>query len=229
MVAVFLHALPFAGTMWSEFDRGVADRSIAPDLFELGACVEEWAEAVVALAGGEEMVVIGCSVGGSCALEIARLVPDQVSGIVLIGAKAGVRPEPEFRDRAIRLLETQGMEAAWRKYWAPLFGRSTPPDVVESARRRALGQDVGDVVNGVRAFHDRRDLTDLVDGWTKQLVVVSGDQDTTPPASAIRALGNGPRREFHIVANSGHYVNLEQPRRLRSILTDAMTGLDAQR
>jgi pimeloyl-ACP methyl ester carboxylesterase len=225
MQIVFLHALPFDGRMWSAESDLVDGRVLAPRLYELGDSVDEWAAAVLKLAGPEPCVVVGCSVGGSCALEIARAAPDQVAGIVLIGAKAGVRPDPAMRDEAVRLLETRGIEAAWARYWAPLFGRNASHAVVAAARELALSQDVGDLVCGVRAFHDRRELSDWVAGWRRPLVVISGAEDLTPPPSTSACLGVGPARRFHLVDDCGHYVSLERPETFRSLLASTLAEL----
>jgi pimeloyl-ACP methyl ester carboxylesterase len=227
MLTVFLHALPFDGRMWSAADRLINTNVLVPDLFSHGDSIVEWAEAALAMAGSEEMLVVGSSVGGSCALELALLAPKQVSAIVLIGCKASVRPDPIARDQAIHTLETQGMDAAWSAYWAPLFGTSTPLSVLSFARDLALSQDVQQVVNGVRAFHDRRDLSEVVASWRKPLIVISGDQDRTPPSTATRALGQGPNRNFHLVNDCGHYVSLEQPKQLQSILVDLHVKIDS--
>ena len=155
-------------------------------------------------------------------LEVARAAPEQVAGIVLVGAKAGVRPNPALRDAAVRVLTDGGMEAAWRAYWRPLFGRDTPASVLAEAHELALDQDVDGVVRGVRAFHDRRDLTDFARAWPKPLVVISGDQDRTPTAATAARSTAAPRRRLHLVRNCGHYVNLERPHRFRALVTDAL-------
>ncbi|HEV7758841.1 MAG TPA: alpha/beta fold hydrolase, partial [Acidimicrobiales bacterium] len=102
MRVVLLHALPFDGRMWRAERDLLGSEALAPSLYRFGARLEDWAQGVLDLVGGEPLVVVGCSVGGSCALEIARAPPDQVAGIVLVGAKAGVRPDPALRDRAVR-------------------------------------------------------------------------------------------------------------------------------
>lgn len=227
MQLVFLHALPFDRTMWSGSQDG---RALAPSLYELGDSVEQWAAAVLELADpAEPCVVVGCSVGGSCALEIARAAPERVAGIVLIGAKAGVRPDPAMRDEAVRVLETRGVEAAWDTYWAPLFGRNASPTVVTAARDLALAQDAGDLVRGVRAFHDRRDLTDWVAQWRRPLVVISGAEDLTPPPATAARLGAGPARRFHLVDDCGHYVSLERPEAFRSLLASTLADCAGSR
>ncbi len=152
MKLVFLHALPFDGSMWNDSTDVLATKTVAPNLFDLGESIEGWASAVLDLVGPEELIVVGCSVGGACALEVALAAPEQVAGIVLVGAKAEVNPDPVLRDEAIRMLETQGMAAAWRKYWLPLFAASTSTSIKDSARSWAMEQDVSSVVNGVRAF-----------------------------------------------------------------------------
>ena len=219
---VFLHALPFDGRMWSVVKEGHDGGVLTPRLYDLGDSIEAWAAAVLQLAGPEPCVVVGCSVGGSCALEMARAAPDQVAGIVLVGAKAGVRPDAAMRDEAIRVLETLGIEAAWDRYWAPLFGRKTPRAAVAAARDLALSQDVGDLVRGVRAFHDRRNLTDWVARWRRPLVVVNGAEDLTPPPSVTATLGAGPARRAHVVPDCGHYVSLERPALFQSILASTL-------
>lgn len=222
MRLVLLHALPFDGRMWhAERDAVTVPPGpmLAPTLYGLGTTLEERAQSVLDLAGGDDpLVVVGCSVGGSCALEIAHAAPHRVAGIVLIGAKAGVRPEPALRDDAVRVLTEEGLAAAWDRYWRPLFGPSTPAALLDRARHLALDQDVDDIVRGVRAFHDRRDRSEFARDWPGPLVVVSGAHDRSPSPATTAPLGAGPNRAFHLVERSGHYVNLERPAELRTIL-----------
>lgn len=222
MKLVFLHALPFDGRMWGETTAVFADETLAPNLFDLGDSIEAWAAAVLDQAGSEELIVVGCSVGGSCALEVAAAAPEQVAAIVLVGAKAEVNPEPLLRDEAIRMLETQGMAAAWRDYWLPLFAETTSPATKESARSWAMEHDVSSVVNGVQAFHNRRDLSSFTASWNRPLIGISGEHDFAPAPSKLRHIASGPNRTFHLVPDCGHYVNLEQPAAFDTLLADAV-------
>ncbi len=115
-------------------------------------------------------------------------------------------------------METSGLEAAWETYWSPLFADSTASTIRDAARSWALQQDVGAIVRGVRAFHDRRDLSHFVAQWERPLIGISGEFDLTPPPSALRAIATGPRRTFHLVRGAGHYVNLEQPNAFNALL-----------
>lgn len=177
MTLVLLHALPLDGSMWPAGIRSLAESHVAPDLYGFGDTIEEWAEGVLDVAGRGPLVVIGNSVGGSCALEVARLAPDRVRLLVLVGAKAGHRPEPEYRDAAVRLLSEQGMAGAWPTYWEPLFGPNVDPEVVEAARQLAMSQDIDDIIRGVGVFHGRPDRSDFLRQWPGPVVVISGDHD----------------------------------------------------
>jgi pimeloyl-ACP methyl ester carboxylesterase len=211
--------------MWANEMQLDVESTIAPTLYRLGESLQAWAAGVLDLAGDGPLLVVGSSVGGSCALEVARLAPDRVAALVLIGAKAGVRREPALRDEAVRVLGERGMAEAWAKYWEPLFGSHAEAAIVANARRIALAQNLADVICGVRAFHDRVDRDQFVRGWRKPLVVVSGDQDRSPtPETAAAAAIGAPLGAFHVVEDCGHYVSLERPRELETILRQVVRG-----
>ena len=214
---VLLHALPLDGSMWAAELRELALKVIAPTLYPLGESIEAWAEAVLELAGPGPLVLIGNSIGGSCAVEVARLAPERVRQLVLIGAKASHRPEPDYRDAAVRLLSQHGMHAAWSAYWQPLFAPDADPGVVETARRLAFAQDVDAIIRGVRVFHGRPDRTSFIESVDFPILVISGEHDRKP--SNARALAASVRNgSFALVERSGHDVPLEQPTMLQAIL-----------
>jgi pimeloyl-ACP methyl ester carboxylesterase len=119
---LLLHALPLDGSMWAE-QQGLMPATHAPTLYALGDTVSEWAAAVLSEVQGRRLIVAGSSVGGSCALEMAALAPDRIAGLVLIGTKAGHRPDPVLHTNAVAALCGQGVEAAWEMFWASLFSR----------------------------------------------------------------------------------------------------------
>ena len=209
--------------MWTNETHLEFDCVIAPTLYGLGDSLEEWAGAVLDLAGNGPLVLFGSSVGGSCALEIARLAPDRVAAVVLVGAKAAHRPQPSFRDEVINVLTDGGMAQAWPRFWEPLFGSQANSAVVHTARQIAFQHDVTDVIRGVQVFHSRSDRTEFVKSWQRPLVVISGDQDTAPTPNVAAALAaQASKGEFHLVEDAGHYVTLERPSAARRILQQVL-------
>lgn len=218
---VLLHALPLDASMWDPVRDGLEAEVVAPTLYGLGASVASWAAAVLDLAGPDPVVAVGNSVGGSCAIEMAHLAPERVRALVLIGAKAGHRPEPDLRDAAIELLEAEGMVAAWPAFWKPLFAPAADRAVVDHARRIALAVPSDEVIGGVRAFHARADRTEVLGSYPGPVMVVRGEHDRIPrhPAEVAAGLRQGT---FHQVDGIGHYVPLEHPEATRRLITDAL-------
>lgn len=208
--------------MWQQVSDGLEYEVVAPDLYQLGPTLLDWAKGVLDLAGSGPLLVVGNSVGGSCAIEVARLAPDAVQHLILIGAKPGHRPDPAYRDGAVRLLETAGIEAAWAKYWAPLVGPTAPVAVAESIRRIALAQKIEDLVRGVRVFHGRTDRSTFLRTWTGPVTVVSGEHDPAPTRAEELAsrLKHG---RFCLISGSGHYAPVEAAPRVREIVRDSVT------
>jgi pimeloyl-ACP methyl ester carboxylesterase len=205
--------------MW-DLTRASLGEAHVPTLYRAGTSVEQWASAVLDENPSGDLFVVGNSVGGTCALEIARAAPGRVRGIVLIGTKIGVRADPAARDAAIAVLREQGVEGAWRRYWRPLLSPGCDGRIVSAARRIALEQDVEDLVTGVRAFHDRRDQTAFVRRWNGALVVVNGAGDRTP-SPAVSAAG-APRAPRVVVDGAGHYVPLEQPGAVARLISERL-------
>ena len=88
---LLLHALPLDGSMWAAQLKLLPGATYAPTLYGFGDCVQDWAAEGLKLPMGNKLIVVGCSVGGSCALEVAALAPDRVAGLIIIGTKAARR------------------------------------------------------------------------------------------------------------------------------------------
>jgi len=81
---VFLHALPFGGAIWDDTRAALPVDSIAPDLYPFGSDLGAWADGVLELCTGDELLIVGCSVGASCAFEILHRAPERVGALVIV-------------------------------------------------------------------------------------------------------------------------------------------------
>ena len=135
---LLLHALPLDGSMWAGQTELLPGSTYAPTLYALGDSVEEWAAEALKLVEGDRLIVVGCSVGGSCALEVVVAAPDRIAALVLIGTKAAHRPDPALHACALDTLQHSGMAEAWRVFWGPLFSSSADRQVIDDAKRIAL-------------------------------------------------------------------------------------------
>jgi pimeloyl-[acyl-carrier protein] methyl ester esterase len=165
---LLLHALPLDGSMWAGQMELVPGSTYAPSLYSFGESIEEWAVEALKAVKGNRVVVVGCSVGGSCAIEVAVAAPDRVAALVLIGTKAAHRPDPALHAAALDLLKEKGLEAAWDVYWAPLFSISTDCQTINAAKRIALRQSPLDIARGVSCFTADRAATASLQGFANQ-------------------------------------------------------------
>lgn len=219
---LFLHALPLDGSMWAAQQRLLPGSTHAPTLYPFGDSVEAWAAAALKVATGDRLVVVGCSVGGSCAIELAIIAPERVAALVLIGTKAGHRPDPALHASVLQTLEDKGLEEAWRIFWAPLFSRSTDTRVIEDARQTMLRQSSLALARGTTAFHTRPGREQFLAAFPRPVIVITGADDIALGVSKAQA-DLAPRGQLHIIPECGHYVPIERPETLNSILEEVIT------
>jgi pimeloyl-ACP methyl ester carboxylesterase len=220
---LLLHALPLDGTMWARQMDLLPGATYAPTLYSFGSCIEDWAAKALALTKGNRLIVVGCSVGGSCALEVAALAPDRVTALVLIGTKAWRRLDPEYHAAALEMLCQEGLEAAWRNFWQPLFSEKASPRAIDDAKRIAMLQSLENVACGVTVFHTRPSRDDVLSTFPRPVVVVTGSEDVAPGIeTSVKQAKMAQDGRLHIIPQCGHYVPLERPDELNSILREVI-------
>jgi pimeloyl-ACP methyl ester carboxylesterase len=220
---LLLHALPLDGSMWSSQLDLLPGATYAPTLYGFGNRLEDWAAEALKLPKGNQVVVVGCSVGGSCALEIAALAPERVAGLVLIGTKATRRPDPLVYSTAVTILREQGLDVAWREWWEPAFSKAASPTIIDEARHILMRQPLEDVLLGVKAFHTRQSRDDVLSTFSGPVHVVSGADDVLPGlAISSKQADLAQNGCLHVIPECGHYVSMEQPKALNSIIQQLM-------
>jgi pimeloyl-ACP methyl ester carboxylesterase len=223
---LLLHALPLDGSMWSAQKQLLPGSTYTPTLYPFGDSIEAWAAAALNMAKGDRLVVVGCSVGGSCALEVAIIAPDRVAALVLIGTKVGHRPDPALHASALHTLQDKGLEEAWKIFWAPLFSRSAESQVIDRAKQITLRQSPLDVARGITVFHSRPSREQFLPTFPRPVIIVTGADDVAPGSDVSKAQADSARRgRLLVVPECGHYVPLERPEYLNSILEEVIAKL----
>ena len=209
--------------MWAAQMDLLPRSSYAPTLYGYGNTIEEWGSEALKRAPTDRLIVVGCSIGGSCALEVAAVAPERVAALVLIGTKARHSPDPELHASALDLLEQEGINQIWAQFWAPLFSGSTDKEIVEAARALALRQPPEHIACGISVFHTRPSRDRLIAEFQSPVIVITGEDDSAPGRTASAELADSARRgRLHIIPSCGHYVPLEHPNALRAILNDVI-------
>ncbi len=210
MKVLLLHAFPLDKSMWKPQRAALAGHEvIAPRLYGRGKTMDEWADSIAGETEGD-LVVVGASMGGYCALALARRAPDRVRGLLLVGARPDADTEERRAGRAdtIELIHNEGLEGLWRMMMPKLFHDQSVAD------KQLVYRDADALVTALEAVRDRQDSTDAVRSFSGPVQFVVGEFD--PYVSA------GELTEFDVreLEGVGHLVNLERPGEFNEILRE---------
>lgn len=188
------------------------------------------------LDGSAPKVLVGYSMGGRIALQLAVRHPEAYGGLVLISASPGLSSAEERAQRAI-----------WVQTWTDAF-RSEPiddvlvrwyaQDVFGSLRQRP---ELLDTILKKRRCNNpatlarvlesldvslQPDLRQSLGVLTMDVLVIAGAEDAKYCGLMDElAVAMAPIRRV-IVPDAGHAIHLEQPEALSGILEGFMAGLD---
>lgn len=107
--------------------------------------------------------------------------------------------------------------------WEPLLLKASGPQVISETKSIALRQSPEDVARGVTVFHTRPSRDQALSTFPRSVIVVSGSDDIAPgPETSAKQANLAPSGRLHIIPECGHYVPLEQPNALNTILRDVI-------
>jgi pimeloyl-ACP methyl ester carboxylesterase len=207
---LLLHAFPLDKKMWDPQRAALAGHEvIAPRLYGRGRTMDEWADSIAGEIDGD-LVVVGASMGGYCALALARRAPERVRGLLLVGARPDADTEERRAGRAdtIELIRSDGLEGLWRMMLPKLFHDESVAD------EQLVYRDTDALITALEAVRDREDSTDVVRSFSGPVQFVVGEFD---PYVSAAELSEFDVRELEGV---GHLVNLERPDEFNEILRE---------
>lgn len=218
---VFLHGTRLSGAVWAaqRSDLGQRYRVVTPDLHGHGSraaepfTLEAASDAIIATLeaelrlAGVPAVVIGLSLGGYVAMDVAARRPDLVGGLVLAGASA----EPSRLSWPIRLLErilSSGGEASQARANAWFFRRRYGPEIAEPVINGGFWPAGG--VQALRAIRAERFGPRLA-SYPGPVLIVNGAWDPIFRAGARSFAGAAARRPHRVrLARASHLSNMDQ-------------------
>jgi 2-succinyl-6-hydroxy-2,4-cyclohexadiene-1-carboxylate synthase len=183
----------------------------------------EGAELLVATAGVGTYV--GYSMGGRLCLHAGLAQPDEVTGLVLLGATAGIE-DPRARAERVaadecwaRSLEVDGVDAFLRRWLAqPLFAGLDEAGAGLDARREntaaGLAASLRQAGTGVQEA-----LWDRLGALSMPVLVLAGERDERFAALGERLVASvGDNASLAAVPGAGHAAHLEAPEAVLAVL-----------
>lgn len=196
---------------------------IFPSLAE-GETIQEMAASALSDAP-PRFALLGLSMGGIVAMEMARMAPERVTRLCLMDtnplaeapAVAAAREPQIVGARTGRLAEIMRDEMK-PNYLAPGMGRRAVLDLVMDMAR-TLGPEV--FVRQSRALQKRPDQQRTLRRLTMPTLVACGVHDALCPLRRHELMAELiPNAGLEVIEDAGHLPVLEQPERVNDILRD---------
>ena len=210
--------------------HGRSDAPADPERYRLEAATRDIVGLLDAL-DVRRAAVLGYSMGGRLALQLALDAPDRVSALVLESASPGIEDEAE-RDtrveadrRLAESIERDGLER-FVDFWQsiPLFASqaSLAPHVLAEQRRRRLGHTPAGLANSLRGMGTGRQayLTPRLRELDMPVLLIAGELDSKYAALAAEMQALIQEARAVIVPDAGHAVHLERPELFTEIVRD---------
>ena len=252
---VLVHGLMSSSSTWSaQVDRLAGNhRVIAPDLYghgdsakpagdySLSAHAASLRDMFDAL-GIADATVVGHSLGGGIALQMAYLFPDRVNALVLVSSgglgrelnpllRAATLPGSEFVLPLVASRWVHGVGDTalnvWSKLGLPAISPSsdeawrTLPTLTDPDARRAFLATSRSVIDvGGQTVNAKNRLSGIA---SRPSMLVWGERDRMIPSAHVEAARRElPATRVEIFARSGHFPHLDEPDRFAGVLADFM-------
>ncbi|SDY15634.1 Pimeloyl-ACP methyl ester carboxylesterase [Amycolatopsis xylanica] len=226
---LFLHGWGTSGRVWgAQLPEFIRDhRVVTLDLRGCGrsprpsqgntidANVEDLAEVASELG---KPVIVGSSIGGLYATELALRHPDLVERVVTVGGPA-YWPSTGMLDKVLALREAlvtdrAGTLAGWLPNW---FAPRTSPALIDWTLRQVLdsGVYIDELFTDCTRYDPRPRLADL----SVPITYVHGELDAEIPLEVPRACAAlTPGAELIVIDGSGHLPHQERPLAFNAVL-----------
>jgi pimeloyl-ACP methyl ester carboxylesterase len=197
---ILLHGWPVSERVWVSQVSALRDAGhepFVPHLYGRGASIDDWAAQLLREID-DPLVAVGASMGGYCALALARRAPERILGLVLVGSRADADTFERRRFRQQMITDLRAGHAPERA------------DEDANLEHLAVAQE---------AMRDRLDLTGVVASFGGPVLVCVGERDelvSVPESEQLAATALDGRLE--VFADAGHFVALDQPARFNDVL-----------
>jgi 3-oxoadipate enol-lactonase len=172
--------------------------------------------------GVESAQVVGISLGGGVALQLALDAPALIKTLVIVNSGPSMGGTPEERtkeiDSRVALVKQMGMAAMGKALAPRLFPKAEHAALRETFVARWAENDPGAYLDALRSMTDW-DVTDQLRSIRCPTLVMASDQDYTPIAMKEAYVKLMPNAELVVIRDAHHAVPLEQPAAFNAALT----------
>lgn len=219
---VLVHGSVVSRKMWLPQLRDLSDayRVLAPDLpghggraterFTFAAASQLLADLIEHETQGRALVV-GASLGGYVAIDLAHHFPDRVAGLVLAGASRNFMGVLGMYLRFVGGAMRRGWLKQPRERAEERTRRLFPPALAEVADAQIKAGVFPETLGPAFAEMAGRDFQLLLADYPGPTLIVNGERDAGPRSSAARFARGARQAAVATIPDAGHACNLDQP------------------
>ena len=202
MKVLLLQGWPVSERVWVSQVSALREAGfdpVVPHLYGRGPSIDDWAAHLLRETDGP-LVVVGASMGGYCALALARRAPERILGMVLVGTRADADTFERRRYRQQVITELRS---------------GVPPHLADedaNLEHLAVAQE---------AIRDRLDLSGVVASFGGPLLVCVGDGDELVSVEEAEQLAaSALDGKLEVFPGAGHFVAVDEPDRFNAVLLE---------
>jgi pimeloyl-ACP methyl ester carboxylesterase len=217
---LLLHAFPVGSEMWEPQLEALAGYEVrTPSLVGRGESVDGWAKQLLAETDGD-LVAIGASMGGYCALAMAKRAPERLRGLALVGSHAAADPPDGkiWRDQSIARVREKGSLAQWQSMRDYALGADAESAAARPLEKGIAAHDPEGVVQELVAMIGREDTTDVVRTLRCPFLAIAGALDQGTAAESKKLVELAPDGELVIIPGANHLVSFQRPDLVNPVL-----------
>ena len=234
---VFVHGTRMAGAYWHAQCAALSDsyHVVAPDLPGHGAQravrfshvgALETIRASIGTCAGGTAVVVGHSLGGYLAIDLAARSPELVRALVLTGCSAVTRGPGTWPYRAIVKILPFVSDDRLTRLNDRLLRRLYPPEFVEP--QIAAGYGFAAIAPAWRSVLGRNHALSLRE-YAGPVLLVNGKRDIPFRSNERYFLRSCVQGRLRIIAGAGHLCNLDRPTEFTNELRAFVSSLPPTR
>ncbi|MGA9360291.1 MAG: alpha/beta hydrolase [Mycobacterium sp.] len=179
--------------------------------------------AVVTELGLRRPAIVGCSMGGTIALQYTLDYPADLSRLVVLASFAGLPGElAPVRDDQLAYIDSHTLREIAENRVGAAFTDSADQDVKAwMVDMIASGDKEGYKNEAQPTLHfDVRSRLGEID---VPMTIIHGEKDATVPVALADALAKGiPGATIHILPGEGHFANVQVPEKVNPLLANAL-------
>lgn len=197
-------------------DLGAANGSLSQLCDDLAALIEHLRQANV--------ILVGLSIGGLIAQDLAARRPELVRALVLANTATRIGTERLWHER-IEAVERGGIEAladATMERWFSTSFRVESAAELQGYRTMLVRQSQAGYLNGSRVLK-HADLVTSSAALSRPTLCLGGEEDGSTPPDVVAAMAEIiPHARYEMIASCGHIPCIEQPETMSDMINAFM-------